>query len=284
MAKVKVFTDSTADLSEEIRNQYQIGMVPLKVHLDGVEYLDGIELTTEEFYTRLPKTKRMPTTSQPAPGQFVEAYEPYLDQGMDVISIHLSEALSGTGHSARLAAQMVESKGQVLVIDSKNATLGLGFLVLTAAEMAQEGKTLSEIESVIQKMVSSTKLIFAIDTLEYLQKGGRIGRANALLGTLLNIKPILTLDDKGVVTPLDKVRGTKKALDKIATHFVEGAKGRNYTYGLLHGNNPDVLEDLIKRLEELGVTQKPKLISPISPVLGAHVGPGVIGITYYTEV
>ncbi|MHB8170031.1 MAG: DegV family protein [Thermincolia bacterium] len=278
MSRVRIVTDSTADLPKDILEQYGITMVPLKVLIEGQVYRDGIDLTPEEFYRRLPKVKNLPTTSQPSPGEFTATYEDLTRNGDSVISIHISGGLSGTIQSAQLAATMVE--GQVTVFDSRNTTLALGLIVLGAARAAQEGKCHGEVVALVEKLIKKTHFFFVLDTLEYLRKGGRIGKGGALLGTLLNVKPILTVKD-GIVTPVEKIRGENKALERMLQLCQELAGGQNIICGVLHGNSyPRVMKLHERVVAEFKTTEI--VISEISPVIGTHVGPGALGIAFYT--
>ncbi|MDA8236089.1 MAG: DegV family protein [Clostridia bacterium] len=274
---MRIVTDSTADLPKDILEQYGITVVPLRVLVDGQIYRDGIDLTSEDFYKRLPQTKNLPTTSQPSPGEFTAAYEDLIRNGDSVVSIHISGGLSGTMHSAQLAVTMVE--GEVTVIDSRTTALALGLIVLGAARAAQEGKSHGEVVALVEKLIKKTQLFFVLDTLEYLQKGGRIGKGGALLGSLLNVKPILTVKE-GIVTPVDKVRGENKALERMLQLSREITGGQKIICGVLHGNSYARGMKLHERVvAEFNTTEI--LISEISPVIGAHVGPGALGIAFY---
>ncbi|SFI30128.1 EDD domain protein, DegV family [Paenibacillus sp. UNC496MF] len=221
MSGVKIVTDSTADIPKRVREQYGIEMVPLKVMFGEESFLDGVSLTNEQFYTRLASSAALPTTSQPSPVEFTETYERLSKQYPDsaIISIHISSMLSGTYQSALLGSTLMETQADVTVIDSRSVSYGLGMLVVKAAEMAAGGASKDEILAAVDAMRKDMNMYFLVDTLEYLQKGGRIGKAAALFGSILNIKPILTIDREGEVSPVDKVRGTKKAMQRIVDLF-----------------------------------------------------------------
>jgi len=274
---VRIVTDSTADLAKDILDQYGITVVPLKVLMDGQVYRDGIDLTPEEFYMGLPQAKNLPTTSQPSPGEFTAAYEDLTRNGDSVVSIHISGGLSGTIQSAQLGATMVE--GLVTPIDSRTTSLALGLIVLGAARAAQEGKSHNEVVAEVERLIKKTQLFFILDTLEYLQKGGRIGKGSALLGSLLNVKPILTIKE-GIVTPVEKVRGENKAVDRMLQMAREIAGDRKIHCGILHGNNYGKVMKLHERVVAEFQTIE-ILISEISPVIGTHAGPGALGIAFY---
>ncbi|HEX3032388.1 MAG TPA: DegV family protein [Bacillota bacterium] len=278
MSRVRIVTDSTCDLSRELLDEYNISLVPLKVMLDSVVYRDRIDLSPADFYQRLPGLSKLPTTSQPSPGEFVAVYESLADRGYQVISIHISGGLSGTVQAAELAASMVPGL-EIQVVDSRTVAGQLGLLVLAAAKAAREGKDMASIVAMLHKLRDTSRIYFVLDTLEYLQKGGRIGKSSAFIGNLMNIKPILSMQD-GVVSPVDKVRGRNKALDRMRELVREGAAGRPVRYCILHGSDDEVAYSLMDRMQqEFGSAETPLL--EISPVLGTYAGPGAIGIAYY---
>lgn len=211
MSKVKIVTDSTADLPKELASKHEIAVVPLKVIFNDEEPLrDGVDIETEQFYRRQVEKKEYSRTSQPAPAEFYKVYSELSAGGGSIISIHLSSTLSGTCQSARTAREMLP-EADIDVIDSKSASMGLGLIVLEAARAAGDGKTKKEILGLVNKMISSAQVYFVVDTLEYLARGGRIGKAQALLGTILSIKPLLCLKE-GLVEPLEKIRGKSRAI------------------------------------------------------------------------
>ncbi|UQZ87261.1 DegV domain-containing protein [Paenibacillus konkukensis] len=194
-----------------------IELIPLKVHFGVETYKDSVDMGPEAFFEKLAASASLPTTSQPSPVEFVEAYKRAGASGASVISIHLSSRMSGTYQSALLAKSMLEEDGcDLSVVDSRTASYGIGMLVVCAAEAAREGRSKEEILEMIDTIRRQTKIYFLVDTLEYLQKGGRIGKAAALLGSLLNIKPILSISEEGEVFPVDKVRGQKKAMGAVS--------------------------------------------------------------------
>ncbi|MBD2846147.1 DegV family protein [Paenibacillus sp. IB182496] len=278
--RVTIVTDSTADIPRELRERLQIEMVPLKVHFGNEVFLDGVTIEPDAFYTRLAASSALPTTSQPSPAEFVEAYERILRErpGTAIVSYHLSSAFSGTYQSAVLAQSLMEQDADLTIVDTKSASYGFGQLVVLAAEMAQAGSTREQIIAATEQLHEQQRLYFLVDTLEYLQKGGRIGKASALLGTILNIKPILTIDGEGVVAPVDKVRGTKKAMQRIvdllrrdfaaeepvrAVYAYSQSRGAATQLDALIGSHFNVQETIYT---ELGA------------VIGTHVGPGTAAI------
>lgn len=275
---VKVVTDSTADIPESVRRELDIEMVPLKVHLAGETFLDGVTLKPQEFYERLAAANELSTTSQPSPNEFVEAYRKVAgEEKQDIISIHLSAAMSGTYQSAVLAKSMLEDDYNIEVIDSKKASFANGMIVIAVAEAAKAGKTLEECRAIAERYVKELNVYFMVDTLKYLQKGGRIGKASALIGSLLNIKPILKLDADGEVAPDEKVRGKKKALARIYDKMQQYAEGEPVSVGLLHANAADEIASIESAVrEKLNISRLQ--VAELGPVIGTHAGPGTIGL------
>lgn len=277
MSRVQIVTDSTADLPPDMVSAYGIKIVPLRVLFEQDVYRDGVDLSLDEFYHRL---KTQPSsTSQPSPAEFVKVYRPLADQGASIISIHISAALSGTHQSALLAKSMLP-EADIEVIDSRVTSIGLGLIALAAARAAADGKDKEEILLLIDWLLEHTRVYFMVDTLDYLQRGGRIGRASALLGTLLKIKPLLKLAD-GVVTPHERVRGRTKCLNRIAD--IAGTFREQHgdlSYAWLHGDAPalgDVLRDKLRdRLGHAAVFP-----SRAGAIIGTHVGPSLVGTAFH---
>lgn len=285
MENVFVVTDSTADIPKDLVDVLGITVVPLKVHFNEETYLDGVTISPEEFYRKLSMVENLPTTSQPSPVDFVDVYKKIAEENENakIISIHLSAALSGTVQSALLAKQMVEEEGiDVTVIDSKKASYSIGIIVVAVAEAIKAGKSYEEAVNLANDLVVHTQVFFLVDTLTYLHKGGRIGKASSLFGSLLNIKPILSLNENGEVYAVDKVRGKGKATARILELFTEYAKGRKVRAGISHAIN---LEDAKKFEEKLRDTLNVSelVLTDIGPVIGTHVGPGTLAIMLYAE-
>ncbi len=278
LAQVKIVTDSTADLPLEIREKLGIRMVPLKVHFGKETFLDSVDIISSEFYTKLSQSQELPTTSQPSPVDFMEVYKELCDQpDTSVISIHLSSALSGTYQSAMLAKSLLDNQTNVVLVDSKSACYGLGLLVIAAAEAAQAGKSVDEIQALVQDLRNKTRIYFILDTLEYLYKGGRIGKASAMFGSLLNIKPILTLDDGGEVDSVDKVRGHKKAVKRIIELLQKDFEGQRINVGIGHSQSRDGAEEIYHLInEQFQVNQHS--YTDLGPVIGTHTGPGTLAV------
>lgn len=280
MSKIRIVTDSTADLPVDIIKQYNITVVPLRVNFGNQSYLEGVELTTADFYEKLIKSDKLPTTSQPSPGDFVTVYRQLFKEGAEeIISIHLSKKLSGTYQSALLAKSMMEEDVKITVIDSQLVSMGLGLVVLNAAQAVSENKDNKEIYSIIDNVQQRMNTFFIVDTLDYLQKGGRIGKASSLIGSLLNIKAVLTIE-AGEVHAFDKIRGKNKALDRILEIAVQKSASQKIQCSIVHANS---LETALKLREKLlnNLDCNEIIISNIGSVVGTHVGPGTVALLFH---
>ncbi len=279
---IKIVTDSTSDLSPDLMRRYDIRVVPLKVLFGERSFREGIDLSNRDFYRMLAQASQLPTTSQPSAGEFLEVYSELSAAGHEIISIHISSKLSGTigsAISARRSLLEIQPEAKITIIDSLSTAMSLGLMVITAAQAAAAGQTVEQIVPMVEHLSREMHLIFLVDTLEYLHKGGRIGGAATMLGTLLSIKPILCIRD-GRVEPLDKVRSRRKALQRLLGIAVERAGERPVKVIIGHGEAPEeaaILEKEIRaRLQcrELYKTE-------IGPVVGTHAGPGVVGLCIY---
>ncbi|UKS30005.1 DegV family protein [Paenibacillus sp. HWE-109] len=278
MTNIRIVTDSTADIPSALRQELQIAMVPLKIHFGDEQYLDTVTLQSEEFYPKLVSSPHFPRTSQPSPAEFLTVYQSLLEEpDTEIISIHLASVLSGTYQSALLASTMLEdTPGKVHVVDSRSASYGIGALVVAAARAAREGKSAAEILALVQTMRENFYIYFLVDTLEFLQKGGRIGKASALFGSLLNIKPILSLDREGEVAAIDKVRGHKKAIARILELLAADIPSRSIrSMHIAHANNREGAELLREAIMQQFAVEHVDYIT-LGPVIGAHAGPGTI--------
>lgn len=283
MGKVRIVTDSTADIPGKIINDLGIIVVPLKVSSGGEVYRDGVDITSKEVVSRMLRGDIQPTTSQPSPGEFVAVYENLIAKGETVISIHLSGKLSGTVQSAQTAKSIVDNR-ELYVVDSKSASMGLGLIVIAAAQAAAQGMAARGILDLIKKKIENHFILFFVDTLEYLEKGGRIGKANALLGTLLKIKPILTVDAEGQVTPLEKVRGKIKAFERIASIVAERTDNtKSYECALLGVNDAEAIEKLRQYVAPV-LNCDDIMVAELGPVIVSHTGPGTIGIVVSPKI
>ena len=279
---IQIVTDSTCDLPQKLIEEYNIHVIPLNIHFAEKVYKDGIDLTTENFYQLLESSDQHPTTSQPSPGEFMKLYKKVASSGDDIISIHISSELSGTYQSAVLATNMIsESEDDINIhtVDSRITSTSLGMLVLEAAKMANKDEDINSILKKLDKLKNKIKTYFMVDTLEYLEKGGRIGKAQALVGSLLNVKPILTLEE-GIVVPLKKVRGRKKGLNYIIELIEKEFKDEKVNIAIMHANTPDETEKLVKSVKEK-INYNEKIVSELGTIVGTHAGPGTIGIVIY---
>lgn len=281
MAKVLVVTDSTADIPVLLAKKLNITVVPLKVNFGEKEtYEDGIDLDASQFYRKLATTNVIPSTSQPTPHQFEEVYKNLAAKEPDdtqIISIHLSSKLSGTYQSAYIASDMVKDQIDVTIIDSKKASYAVGIIVVEIAKLASNGASKEECLERLEQLLKDTKIYFIVDTLEYLQKNGRIGKASAILGSLLKINPILSLNEDGEVFPYDKVRGLKKALGQIYQILAQEFGDKPVHVAVIHADSIEVANKVSLEMESRFNIDS-KIITDIGPVIGAHVGPRTIAI------
>ena len=268
---VYVVTDSTADIPREIVDRLGITVVPLTITFGAESFRDGQDLSADEFYARLQSSKQLPTTSQPPPALFQHAYEHLTSRG-EVVSVHLSHKFSGTIETARAAAREVApARGsKITVVDSGLASMALGLCAIAAAEKAQAGASRAECAAAAESVAQRVKLLVTFETLEYVRRGGRIGRASAFVGGLLKLKPILTVKD-GEAHPVTRVRSRQKALDELLSLATEGKEIEDVV--VLHTTTPEEAEALAQRIREArpGV---PLIVGRFGPVLGVHGGPG----------
>lgn len=277
--KTVIVTDSTAYLTEKQREQYHIQMIPLNVIFGMEVYEEEINLSTEDFYEMV-KESELPTTSQPSVGQFVQLFEQLSEEYDEIISIHLSSGISGTYQGAFTAASMVEEKVKVYPFDSEISCMMQGFYVLEAAKMAQEGKNAKEILPRLEEMKKSVQAYFIVDDLSHLQRGGRLNAASALIGGLLQLKPILCVENKKIV-PFEKVRTKKKALKRVEELLEESVQpNAKYLATVIHANREEEAKEWVDELSK----KYPDVefsISYFGPVIGTHLGEGSIGLGWY---
>ena len=284
MSKIVIVTDSTADISREVADRLGIVVVPLTVHFEDKSYLDRIDISNQEFYEHLKICKVLPTTSQISPGVFLETYQRLADEGFEeILSVHLAKTLSGTVDSARIAGQMIADKIKVTVVDSLTATMGLGNFVTYLAKLIGENAPMSKIQQALIEIPQKTSLYFLLDSLDNLEKGGRIGKASYLLGSILNIKPILRLEE-GVIEGYDKVRGSKenKALIRLAdivAQKVDPSKKLYASFG--YNDRKESGEQLKKLLQERGIETDEASWQEIGSVVSCHIGLGAVGIAFF---
>lgn len=280
MGKIHIVTDSGSDLPLETQKDLGISVVPLTVQFGEDIFRDGEDISTSEFYAKLKNNKVMPSTCQPSPADFVKVYEAIAEPGDTIISVHLSSKMSGTYQSAVLASSMLDSNIEVKTIDTKNASLGAGLVAFIAANAVQAGKNTDEILKLIQHVIDHVQVYFVVDTLEFLQKNGRIGLASALVGTLLNIKPILTVEN-GMVAPFEKSRGKNRALRRlleISEELAGSFPGQKFRIGISNSESREDAERLGKSLQELLPVDGELLISQIGPTIGVHTGLGTVAL------
>ncbi len=271
--KVKIVIDSTADMSQDALRRLNVNMVPLMVLIGNETYRDGLDITPHEFYSKLAREAKLPTTSQPSQGAFMEVYQKATADGSKVISIHLSAKLSGTYENALVASRNFQP-GQVRVFDTQQVSAGVAFFVQTAAEMARNNFEIEAIEKQLESMRDRVKLLAMVDTLEYLHKGGRIGGLSSFFGSLLNVKPLLQLKE-GEVQPLERVRTRQKALQRLA-ELVKGM-GKLERLAIMHADDENGAGELANLLAPV-FPLKEIYMSTVGPVIGAHVGPGCLAV------
>lgn len=269
---IKIVTDSSVDLPDDIARDLDITIVPLTIHFGDKTYVDRQDLTADAFYKMLTTESTHPRTAQVAVGAFEETYRLLAAQGHEIIVLTLAAELSGTYNSARLAAQGVP-EARIAVIDSRVVSMGMGMMVMRAAQLAREGRDRVEIEAVVQSMILRTSVYIMVDTMTYLQRGGRIGRASAFAGALLNVKPILSLQN-GTVIPLQRVRSRAKALQEMLKIFQKALPIED-AY-IMHTAAPELGEEFDRMVEPL--YGKPLRVLPLGPVVGVHAGPGAVGL------
>ncbi len=281
MSPAVVVTDTTAYLPGELVNRLGLVLVPLYVNFGSERTERESDITDyHAFFEELRGAEELPTTSQPSVGDFVSAYEPLLADGRDVISIHISARLSGTSDSARQAAEQLEREGKggerVRVIDSETGAGGLGMLILVAAAAAKAGLDLDAIEARIVEARGDARIWFALDTLEFLRRGGRIGAASAWIGSTLRVKPILTMES-GELKPVERVRTGSRAFERLVDYARQRHESGADGWVVQHISVPDQAAQLTERCREVFGCD-PLFIGEIGPVLSAHCGPGLLGV------
>jgi DegV family protein with EDD domain len=278
MARIRVVTDSACDLSPELTAARDITVVPLSIRFGSEEFTDGTTLSADEFWTRCAKSEVLPETSAPSPGAFQAAFEGAADQGYDgVLCINLSGAVSATHQAAAAAAKAVADRIEVRAVDSRSLTMGLGLMVLDLADLAVAGATLDDLVVRVDELKAHSLVFGVVDTLEHLEKGGRIGGARALLGSLLSIKPVVTLVD-GTVEEESKQRTRVRSLRYLADKAIEAPPLSRLA--VCNGAALDIDEflDMIKEVQ----SEHPMVVTDLGPVVGTHTGPGTIGLCMIT--
>ena len=279
MSKIALVTDSTASMPKELSDKYNISVAPQILIWGEETFEDGVNITPSEFYTRLKKATIMPSTTQVTVAKFHELYQSLLAQDYQILTVIISAKLSGTLNSALQAKAMFPAEAPIEIVDSNTTAMAIGFHLLTIARAIKQGATLPECVALAQKAREHTGIFFAVDTLEFLHRGGRIGGATRFLGTMLNFKPILEVRD-GRVEAIERVRTRRKSLSRIVELVVDQIGNRTpIRLASLHANAP---EDAQAVLDEASEKLKPieTYSSEVSPVVGVHAGPGVVGLVY----
>lgn len=280
MTQVKVVTDSMSDIPEQIARELDITMVPSFVHFGGESYRDRVDLSPGAFYKKLATSPALPTTSQAPPGAFLEVYRRLSDETNQIFSIHTVSTLTGMYNSAYISASALRSTDplglQITVLDSLQASMALGWLAIYAARAARYGYALDEIATLVKDAIPRTHVIAMLDTLDYAQRGGRLGKGAALIGTLLNVKPIISLVN-GEVFPVEKVRTQKRAVERIADVVL--GSGPIQEMAIIHASAPELAEELRVHFAETWFEDQ-IVVCETGPVIGAHTGPGAVGVAW----
>ena len=280
---IKIVTDSTSYIPEEFINKYDISVVSLNVIMNG-ESIREVDLDNETFYSKMEESTEIPSSSQPSPDEIYNTFENIIKEGNSIVGIFISSDMSGTVSSANLIKNMLLEKyptAHIEIVDSRSNCMQMGYVAIEAAKAAAAGKSMEEVIDVCTSVINNSRFLFTPDTLDYLKKGGRIGGASALLGTLFQIKPILTVCF-GKTTVFTKVRTKKKAVDTLVTTLVNDLQGKELGGVIVHHINcqDEGLSLAAKIKKQLGVDVQ---IDTIGPIIGLHVGPGSIGVAYFTK-
>ncbi len=280
MDRVAVVTDTTHYLPRELVTRLDLHQVSLYVSFEGKTEREADITDLADFYSRLSASSEMPSTSQPSVGDFLEVYEPLLEAGRDIVSIHLSAGISGTFTAAEQARDQLVERGidpaRIVVLDSATACAGMGMLAMAAASVARAGGSAAEAAEAAQACRRDLKVWFAVDTLEFLRRGGRVGGAQAWLGSTLKIKPILSIESE--ILPIERVRTSKRTFERLIEYLTARHDEGCDTFFIQHIHAPDQAERLVERGREI-YGREPELVSEIGPVIGAHVGPGLLGVS-----
>jgi len=278
MSKVAIVTDSTAYIPEPLLQQHKIEVIPQVLIWGNETLMDGVDITPVEFYRRLQKASVMPSSSQATPGAFKEIFSSLLGEGYDILAILISSKLSGTVDSATQAKAMFPD-APIEIVDSYSTSMAMGYQVLLAARASEGGASLEECKEIAVKTCDMTGIVLTVDTLEFLHRGGRIGGGKRFLGTALNIKPILEVED-GKIEAVEQVRTRGKALNRLVELAEKRINGRAPVHiACLHANALDEAQALLDQVTQR-VKVVEKTVTDVSPVIGAHVGPGTLGITF----
>jgi DegV family protein with EDD domain len=275
-----IVLDSTADFPDAQQHHLNWRVVPLYVNFGTESYRDGVDLTAEQFYERLRTSSDLPTTSQPTPGDFLAVYQE-LAEYERILSIHLASNLSGTFQSATTAAEQL-GDGRVRTIDSETASVATSMLAIAIQRRLDRGTTDEEIDELIARYLPGHGLLFTVDTLEFLARGGRIGRARAFAGQLMNVKPILTIRE-GEVLPVKRVRGNRKAFQEFVDALDSQPEGPGLRIGIAHADAPERMAELEKMVRDRRPQASIEMETTLGAVVGAHAGPGTVGFFWFTD-
>ena len=277
---IRIFSDSTCDLSAQRQKELNVEVIPLRVHFGEETFRDGIDLTNEEFYTRLRAAQELPHTSQANPDEFVERFKPFVEQGDEIVGVFLASQLSGTCQSAMIAAQTL-GEDRVHIVDSTSVTFGLSLLVELAARLRDENKTAREIVAGLEAYIPRLRLYAVVETLKYLRMGGRISAATAMVGGVLGVTPILKVQD-GVVEAVGKSRGRKGGYQWMAARVAEEPVDTALPVAFAHTNAPELMAECEAFFQPL-IPGMDIREGDIGSVIGTHVGPGATGIAYFAK-
>jgi len=282
MARIGIVTDSTAHVPDALVEKYDLRVANLSIQF-GQTSVREHDLTTEEFFRRAREAPALPTSSQPSPDEFLRIYRDLARDHDSIIVVTTSHKLSGTINSERLAAGMMQDEpAQITVIDTLSAWMGTGLQAIAAAQAAAEGKTHEECVALVESLTPRMQVLLVVDTLEYLQRGGRIGSAQAFIGSMLQIKPILTVRD-GLVQPLERVRTKRKALERLVDIMAAHVGSNPYTAAVGHADALEEAEQLRAMILQRMPQARDIYASSVSPVVAVHLGPGALGLVYYVD-
>ena len=272
---IRVVTDSSSDLPAEMADQLGITIVPLNVHFGTEGFKDGVDLPTDRFYERLMTDQEFPKTSQPSVGDFAETYRRVSENADGIVSVHVSSKLSGTFNSALQAKMELDAECPVEVVDTSQASMGLGLVALEAARAAEDGRTLDEVSSIARDAVNLCQCIALFETIEYLRRGGRVGGAGALAGKLLRIRPMIIIRE-GVVHELAKERTRARGIDRLKITARDFAPLQDLA--VMHSTTPDEAATIADSLRDILPNRREPIVARFGPVIGTYTGPGALGL------
>ena len=277
--KIKIFTDSAADVPQEYLDKYDIGTVPLSVIFNGVEYKDRVNLTTDDFYRKLGSESELPSTNQVNPNEFSEAFKPTLEAGYSIFYLGISLKLSGTVQSAQIAKDLLKSDA-ITIFDTRSASLGEGIQVIRAAELLDQGKPLDEVITILDDLRAHSFGMFVLSSLEHLVKGGRLSKTQGFVGSLLNIKPLLSFQTNGEIAVIEKVRSQKRALQTIIDRAKEHRSDfSDIDVAVVHTNTIDTANEFRAMVEEQ-LQPRRVVLGLVGPTIATHTGPGGVGLFF----